>query len=317
MKYWWLKRYKNLQVRMIPELSNDLDYFLVMPKNYLKIYEEIKELDVEELREEELLINLYVLVSSKNIKDNRILLIINKLLELPDNSLPISDYSLKDILNEIEELGKNYPLQEKLDFNNVAACYSCGQIFYIDNIKAVNKKGYCLCSYCGNDKLYFDNDYIPMNASFLKLASLYYGVSSLGCSYSNIKSMLKKNVVVTLSNVITTNTVVQTSKRRREQTRFIIDCSCLNKKKVGSLEESIILKNYYDSLMKVDKLMEYETTIILEKIPQEKQAFLCFLVVLSIMEVLSKTIYLKRIKIVCENKELYELLTYNTKIITH
>ena len=296
MKYWWLRKYNNLHIKMIPELSNDLDYFLVMPKNYLKIYEKIKTLDVEELKEEELLINLYVVVNSKNIKDNRILLIINKLLSFPDNSLPISDYTLKDILKEIEELEKNHPIQEKLDFNNIAACYCCGQVFYIDNIRAVNNKGYCLCPYCEKDNLYFDNDYIPMNTSFLKLASLYYGISSLGCSYDNIKSMLKKNVVVTLGNIITTNTVIQSSKRRRVQTRFIIDCSCLSKKKVGSLEESIILKNYYDGLMKIDKLMEDETTIILEKIPKEKHDFVCFLVVLSIMEVLSKTIYLKKIK---------------------
>ena len=101
MKYWWLKKYENLRINMIPTLLYDVNYFLVMPKNYLKQYEKIKNVIVEDLKEEELLINLYVLVSNKKIKDNRILLIIKKLLEIPDNSLPITDYSLKEILKEI------------------------------------------------------------------------------------------------------------------------------------------------------------------------------------------------------------------------
>ena len=80
MKYWWLKKYENLRINMIPTLLYDVNYFLVMPKNYLKQYEKIKNVIVEDLKEEELLINLYVLVSNKKIKDNRILLIIKKLL---------------------------------------------------------------------------------------------------------------------------------------------------------------------------------------------------------------------------------------------
>ena len=242
MKYWWLEKYENLCVKMIPDLFYDIQYFLVMPKNYLKRYEKIKDIIIDELKEEDLLINLYVLVSSKKIKDNRILLIIKKLLEIPDNSLPITDYSLKDLLKEIKNLKDNIPIQEKLDFNNIAACYNCMQVFYVDNIKSVNKKGYCLCPYCGKYYLYFDNDYIPMNTSFLKLASLHYGVSLLGCRYSNIKKMLKKNVVVKFENIITTNTVIQNRKKKRIKNTILVDLSCLDKKKVGSFEESIILK---------------------------------------------------------------------------
>ena len=29
MKYWWLENYKNLQIKMIPELLHDMDYFLL------------------------------------------------------------------------------------------------------------------------------------------------------------------------------------------------------------------------------------------------------------------------------------------------
>lgn len=316
MKYWWLKKYENLQIKMIPELLHDIEYFLVMPKNYLIIYERIKDLNVDELREEELLVNLYMLVSSKKIKDNSLLLIIKKLLSIPDNSLPISDYSLKDILNEIVNLKKNVPIQEKLNFNNIAACYNCRQVFYVDNIRAVSKKGFCLCPYCGKNYIYFDNDYIPMNTSFLRLASLYYGISSLGCSYADIKKILKRNITISLGNVVTTSTVIQNSKSKRKQITFLADCSCLDKKHIGSLEEGIILKNYYDALIKVDKMMEYDTTIALESIESDRIYHLSFLVILSIMEVLSKTFYLKNVKILCSNKEIYDALVYTLKVIT-
>ena len=317
MKYWWLKKYENLKVSMIPILLDDIRYFLVMPKNYILVYEKIKDIDVCLLKEDELLINLYVLVSSKNLKDNRVLLIINKLLEIPDNNLPISDYSLKEILNEIKELKYNPPIQEKLDFNNIAACCSCGQVFYIDNIRSVNKKGYCLCPYCGRHNLYFDNDYVPMNNSFLKLAILYYNVSSLGCRFSDIKKILKKNVMVKLSDVITTNTVIQNRKKKRIKNTVLVDCSCLDRKKMGSLEESIILKNYHDSLMILEKQMEYDTTIMLENIPKDRSYFISFLVILAIMDVLSKSVYLKNISVLCDTKELYDNLSYVLKIISH
>ena len=80
MKYWWLNKYKHLVVKMIPNLIIDLNYFLIMPKNYLKLYEKIKLLPVSELKEQELLINLYVLINSKNLKDNRVLLTRNRII---------------------------------------------------------------------------------------------------------------------------------------------------------------------------------------------------------------------------------------------
>ena len=49
-----------------------------------------------------------------------------------------------------------------------------------------------MCPYCLKQTLYFDNDYIPMNYTFIKLASIYYGISSLGCSFREIKKILKK-----------------------------------------------------------------------------------------------------------------------------
>lgn len=315
MKYWWLNKYKHLVVKMIPNLIIDLNYFLIMPKNYLKLYEKIKLLPVSELKEQELLINLYVLINSKNLKDNRVLLIIDELLKVPDTNLPISDYSLKDIIEEIKNLKNNLPIQEKLDFNNIAACYTCRQIFYIDKITSVNKRGYCLCPFCRKPTIYFDNDYIPMNTSFIKLASLYYNISPLGCNYLNIKKLLKKNVEITISNIITTSTVIENSKRRRKQTSYYVDCSCLEKKKISSLEEEIILKNYYDCFHKLEEEIEYETTIIVPEIREDRMSNLCYLLVLSIMDILSKSVYLKKIKIICPSLSSYQLLSTIKKTI--
>ena len=316
MKYWWIKKYQNLEVKMLPDLLSDIRYFLVMPKNYLKIHNEIKDLDVDSLREEELLIELYVLVSSKNIKNNRLILIIKRLLSFPDVNLPLSDYSLKEMLEEISNLKINPPIQEKMNYNNVVACYNCEQIFYVDNIRAVNKRDYCLCPYCGKHNLYFDNDYVPMNYSFLKLASLYYGTSSLGCKFSNIQNILRKNIKVTMGNVVVTSTLIQNNKKKIAQKKVVIDFDFSRILKFNSMIESDIIKKYYDAIMKIDGMMEYETTIVLEKIPLYQFKEISFLILLSIMEALSKTIYLKNIQILCGQLEVYQEFRNNIKIIS-
>lgn len=316
MKYWWIKKYQNLEVKMLPDLLSDIRYFLVMPKNYIKIYNEIKELSVDNLREEELLIELYVLVSSKNIKNNRLILIIKRLLSFPDVNLPLSDYSIKEMLGEISSLKTNPPIQEKMNYNNVVACYSCGQIFYVDNIRAVNKKDYCLCPYCGKHNLYFDNDYIPMNYSFLKLARLYYGTSSLGCKFFDIQKILKKNVSVTLGNVIVTSTIIQDNKKKAKQEKIVVDLDFSKILKFNSIVESDIIKKYYDAIMKIDEMMEYETTIVLNKIPLFQYKEISFLILLALMEALSKTIYLKTVHILCNQLEVYQEFKNNIKIIS-
>lgn len=315
MKYWWLEKYYNLEIKMLPDLLLDIRYFLRMPKNYLEIYKKTKDIDVLELKEFELLVNLYVLVSSKNIKNNRLILIIERLIKVPDTSLPISDYSLKEVLNEIKALKENVPIKEKMDYNNVAACYNCMQIFYVDFINAVNKKGLCLCPFCGKHSLYFDNDYIPMNTSFIKLASLYYGTSTLGCKFGDIQKILKKNITLTMGNVITTSSVIKSNRRKTKAKLFYMSNLYSNIKKVNSVLESKIMKDYYDSIMAVDNSMEYETTLVIEKIPLEVLSQVCFLIVLAIMESLSKTVYLKNIKIICSDLDAYQSLKTCLKVI--
>ena len=174
MKYWWLEKYKNFKIVEINDLIKDVNYFLIMPKNYEKIYQEIKNEDISNLEEEELLILLKKITTTKNLKNNQLRLIIEKLLLIPDNSFPNSDYTLLEELTEIKNLKQNPPLKEKINSNNLAICYHCLNIFFVDKIKNVNKKNNCLCPYCLKQTLYFDNDYIPMNYTFIKLFTFIY-----------------------------------------------------------------------------------------------------------------------------------------------
>lgn len=306
MKYWWLEKYLNLEVKLIPQLFDDIRYFLVMPKNYLKVYEDIKDKDIDSLLENELLINLYVLVSTKKIKNNRILLIIEKLLTYPDTNLPISDYSLKEVLVEIKNLKDNHPYAEKLDNNNIGACYNCREIFYVDLIRAVNRKNYCLCPFCGKSMLYFDNDYIPMNTSFIRLAFLYYGISKLGCRFKEIIKLLKKNVTFTMSNIINNELVITTDSNDKKA--IYVDLVSVFDKKIGSFEESIILKKYYYAFLTADNNMIREVSIIAPRVKKSSNYNVALLLIISLMDGLANMTYLKKIKIVDCDVEMYNNL---------
>ena len=110
MKYWWLEKYKNFKIVEINDLIKDVNYFLIIPKNYEKIYQEIKNEDISNLEEEELLILLKKITTTKNLKNNQLRLIIEKLLLIPDNSFPNSDYTLLEELTEIKNLKQNPPI---------------------------------------------------------------------------------------------------------------------------------------------------------------------------------------------------------------
>ena len=108
MKYWWLKRYKDIKIKLIPELSRQVNDNLVMPKNYKERYMVIKENDIEKLNEEDLLIYLYCILNHEKIKNNKIILIINELLKIPDNSMPATNYTLLEMLEDVKKKGEIY-----------------------------------------------------------------------------------------------------------------------------------------------------------------------------------------------------------------
>lgn len=274
MKYWWLEKYKNIKVVDIDNLKKDVNYFIIIPKNYQKQLEIINAKKIEELEEEELLILLKNLVNTKKIKDNTLIKIIEKLLLIPDNSFPKSDYNLIEMLEEIKNLKQNKPYQEKINNNNIAICYHCLNIFYVDKIKKVNKNNYCLCPYCNSTKLYFDNDYIPMNYLFLKLAYMYHNVSKLGCSFAEIKQLLKKSIIIKKESII----------------EDVINLDFLENK-LSLIEEKKAYKKIIDSIQNEENKQKYEIKINVKKIQKDN----ILLLFISLIEVLINDFYIKKI----------------------
>lgn len=287
MKYWWLEKYKNFKIVEINDLIKDVNYFLMMPKNYEKIYQEIKNEDISNLEEEELLILLKKITTTKNLKNNQLRLIIEKLLLIPDNSFPASDYTLLEELTEIKNLKQNPPLKEKINSNNLAICYHCLNIFFVDKIKNVNKKNNCLCPYCLKQTLYFDNDYIPMNYTFIKLASFYYGVSSLGCSFKEIQKILKKHLLV----------------GEKEGNNFLDISSMIDSTKIKPIDEKIIARKLYLRLEEQEAKMEHNITLVIPDTIDHENLFLEIILV-TLIEILTNTIYLNKIELVFKNKNL-------------
>lgn len=288
MKYWWLEKYRNFKIIQINDLIEDVDYFLTMPKNYKNQYLLIQDKDMKSLEEEELLILLTEIVHTKNIKDNKLNIIIDQLLTIPDNSFPESDYTLSEMLEEIKELRYNLPYQEKLENNNIAICYHCFNIFYVDKIKSVNQKNLCLCPFCHSHKLYFDNDYIPMNTTFIKLAHLYYHTSDLGCTFHEIQKILKKCVTTEIG--------------KKEKTSLCFS-EIFSTKKITPIDEKIISRQIYQEFMIKNKDLLDEVNIYIPNLDEKVVNSILIILIVSIMEALSSTVYLKRVKIIFQNQE--------------
>lgn len=300
MKYWWLEKYRNFKIIQINELADDIDYFLTMPRNYETQYQQIKEKDIDVLKEEELLILFKKIIDTKNIKDNSLNIIISKLLQVPDNSFPPSDYDLKQMLDEIKNIKNNIPDKSKIENNNIAICYHCLNIFYVDKIKSINKNNLCLCPYCLKTTLYFDNDYIPMNYTFIKLAYLYYHISSLGCTFSKIQKIANRDI----------NTYVG-----KEEKNSISFFNIFSNDKISPIDEKIIYKNLYQELMQKEKDMLYQSDIYLKELPYQIENRLLEIILTVLLEVLSNTIYLKKIRIIFEDKRQQKNFLYLLKTI--
>lgn len=283
---------------MLPSLFSDVQYFLVMPKNYIEIYQNLKDIDIELLAEEDLCILLYGISVTKTVKNNALGKIIEKLLLIPDTSLPISDYSLLEVIEEIRSLKTRRAMIDRIDCNNVAACDSCLNVFYVDKIKLVNSKGQCLCPFCLKNRLYFDNEYIPMNYSFLFHSRLFYSTSNLGCNYQKLKRLLKKNVKVLEYNSTT------------DFKKFIFDFEFneylkkIQMKKITSLDEPKIIKKFYDFFLKIEECGNYEVILVLPWENDKNLFQISYLLILSCAFVLENFFYLKLIHLIVKNKKL-------------
>lgn len=196
MKYFWLEKYlkyfKNFTSddintkeykKVVNDFYNDFEFYITHLNYSKERYELIKKKPISKLNDYELFIMFYYTVMETTIINgylNKILLdkslykLIKYMVKVPDTNLPITDYTFKEIVEEIKNLKTNLPTKDKIKNNNVCACYNCHSIYYVDNIHAVDENRLLLCPYCMDNKLYFDNDYIPMNNTFLRLATLYY-----------------------------------------------------------------------------------------------------------------------------------------------
>lgn len=291
---------------MLPELIIDLKMFLVMPKNYLEVSNTAAEKPVEQLSERELLMLLYSIALEKKLKDGKIIKIIDLLLKYPDNSLPASDYTVCEMINEVSQLTKKVPVQEKLNTNNIAACYHCLQVFYIEEIRYLNKKNICLCPYCFSHQLYFDNDFVPMDFLFLKLAKLYYGVSPLGCRFRHLQKLLKKTICWHSENLFFPSVSIEEREQvdvmqyDRNQRKIWIQ-KLESASKVTSHWEMQLWHHYYYGFLQAGRLGFSSIVILLPKETKNLQFYLG--IVLLILEFLGENPYLKEVSFVSFNDQ--------------
>lgn len=286
-----------------------------MPKNYKDRYLAIRNSEINLLSEEDLRILLYAILNHEKIKNNRIIQIIDRLLEFPDNALPTTNYSLEEMLEEIDNLKDNYPTEEKLESNNVAACYNCYQVFYIDKIRYVNKKGHCICPYCKSSTLYFDNDFIPMDENFLRLAKLIHATTPLGCSYKNLQKIIKKGIkleekVPELNSSRPTAMVMNAKSSdvilEKDHIRFNLP-EIKDKKEITSKEELELHYTFNECFQIIEKNIISRVVIDTSIIPKNYTLMVTFMIFL--LEIFGKNPYLKEIVLVCketQGKKIYK-----------
>ena len=228
MKYWYLEKYLN-DVN-IEDLKEEIEEYIHIPK--LKV----NDINKKDLKEEELLVLLYDHLNKDDKEKTKD--IIEKLLIIPNNNLPKSDYNTIEILEEISNLKNNIPDYDKLKTNNIGACYTCQNIFYIDKITKKTKNNICLCPYCNKQTIYFDNDYIPMNKTFLLLSKIYNNKNKLGSTFMDLIGLAKKIINIKEDNLSTYDIIVEKNKNEEEYIYF------LNK----DLEKIYLNKEYYINL---------------------------------------------------------------------
>lgn len=315
MKYWWLKQYKGLKIKLIPDLIRDVNTYFVLPKNYKDRYAVIKDSDISSLKEEDLRILLACILNHEKIKNNKVILIIDALLKIPDNSMPETNYTLEEMLDEISHL-REYNSKEKLATNNLGACFHCLQVFYVDRIKYVNKKGQCLCPYCRRPTMYFDNDFVPMDHNFLRLSKLYHENTSLGCRYGNVQKLLRKCVKLRLGDAksfITPDTALILSGNDKDfllsddHVQFSIP-EISYKKSVTSREEFQVEYQLNECLCMIEKNLISRVVIDMGLVLNNKSNSFNLSVLLTVLENLGRNPYLKEVILVFSNKRQYNVL---------
>ena len=285
MKYWYLEKYKDIKITEINALKEDLKFFITSVKIAKKEAEELLTLNINKLKEEELLILLNYILYYKLSALNKIILIINKLLEIPDNSMPITNYTLEEMFFEIKDLKNTKAEKNKLQNNNIAACFNCTNVFYIDKIIYTNKKNICLCPFCKKANLYFDNDYIPMDFYFLKFANLYYKKTPLGCNFKNLQKLLKRNVNYTKNK----ESIILKEKILKNTNIFKTN------NQITSKEQMQVLYAYYTALNNYDLTYNFNLTIEVPNLSGKNKTIFALFLLIFLTTLFGENIYLKKV----------------------
>ncbi len=211
MKYWWIKKYlpffekieeKDLKTKKgkqtLQAFFKDANLFLILPSHYSDLFLTLKEDAIKDYQLQ-LKLGYYLYLKTvdpiyfkKELMNKNFYNLLKKMESIVDTYLPVTDYTMEDILEEIKELPQVDTSISKKKNNNISACYSCRNNFYTDDL--IEKEGKSLCPYCASNTLYFDNDYIPMNTTFLTFAYLYHQEE---LPFSHLVSLLEEKVTIT------------------------------------------------------------------------------------------------------------------------
>ena len=342
MKYFWLEKYlkyfKNFKEEdintkeyksIINDFYNDFEFYITHLYYSKERYELIKKKPLSKLSDYELVILFYYMVIETTIVNgylNEILLdkslykLIKQMVKVPDTNLPITDYSFKEIIDEIKELKNNLPTKDKIKNNNVCACYNCHSIYYVDNIHAVDENKLLLCPYCMDNKLYFDNDYIPMNNTFLRLATLYYKDNNI----TDLVSLYKDKVILkdkpsndtSLYLDLTSSNILKDKELsyNKINDKYEVSCNLLLNGHT-SKEELLISSTIYKYLLVCEKNKYLELEINLNDTYYHYSNDITInTIIVTILEYLSKHYFtnINKITIISKNMEFSKL--YNSTI---
>lgn len=320
MKYWWILDYipffehidratlrSKKGKEKINQFLSDYSYHCTIPVHYLSYFKKIRNYPISQLSDCGLqMILAYYIYQGKieeglledAILNHQIFAILTAMKKIPDTSLPATDYTIRDMVEEIKRLPSFIPTVEKVKSSNIGACYHCRNIFYIDAIYQKNKKGECLCPYCDSTTLFFDSDYIPMDSNFLMFAYLMHQKE---VSYQDLILMLEK---VSIEDKKTYDYAFSNGHYQMESNN--ISFPFVGNQEVTSIYEDYLSTSIYHILDFHDHHAVSKTiSISLDGIHSEKQAYVFSLsTFLSILYYFSRNYFhsIEKIELIITNK---------------
>ena len=153
MKYWWIKKYlpffekieeKDLKTKkgkqILQDFFKDANLFLTLPHHYMDLFLTLKEEDTKDYQLQ-LKLGYYLYLKTvdpiyfkKELVNKNFYKLLKEMEVIVDTYLPVTDYTMEDILEEVKDLPKVDTSISKKQNNNISACYSCRNVFYTDDL---------------------------------------------------------------------------------------------------------------------------------------------------------------------------------------